>query len=420
MGWFAAIVIGAPLFVALIAWLDIRRARPATDPAPYSKAFARKRGIIRALFWGMALSTLGPEVLCLMQLGRESLKANQHRPPCGGPGLEGLATVGVVWLALTRILPMLAAFFSERRRVQRKRSRPTPSGLIVVRTVLLASVIALTIGIARFAIGGIAQDDFATQGALTPDRGVRGFRLRWLLAHVAGWRATPQPISIGPTLHFGETRCGGYSESSPSLHDCRGFRVQVAGKAFFIQGTAKQHQFQSSRYEIGYQFDAPLNAHEITDVDPNHYADRRLYFEHMPRYLFGENDVLSQLTGFAISDPLVLLDQRADGSTFVIKLDPETTVDEVGPLLRPPLWPIALLAVITIVTGLATRIRKPPRAPQLSAITYRSLGESSDKPFDRSDRVEETPPKVALRRLAFAWALYAALCIFLVTLHPYF
>ncbi|GAC1351060.1 MAG: hypothetical protein NVSMB1_00490 [Polyangiales bacterium] len=436
MSWFTALVMGSPVFIALLAWLEVRRAGPVKSEVQTTGRDVRHRSWIAALFTGVAFTTLGPEVIVfLVTGGRDSMPV---APPDGGGGCSGgepahsvfaEMTALVAWWLVARIVPLVIAYVVRKRKLAQGRLRPSPSGVLFLRSVLCIAGFVWAAAVVRFAIGGAEPDDFQTFGAFTPDGGIRGFRARWVLSRVVGSPAKEfaQKVLAGEPVRYEQTNCSTHNNCfgmEGHFFNCAaGLRVWVTGKPFFITGTigvpAKEVQYDSLH--------APLYAHEIVDEKPlavevNPHHDARPHFERMPEF-------------FVSSGEVVFVEARPDGSVFAVAPTTAATVERVGLLLRAPLWPVAMLAAIALAGGFIVFLFRPGGESQwvvrggrrdahvqrnLSVATYREPRDGTGPSSGEVDGYEETPPARTLVRLGYAWALYLATWIVLVVYRPYF
>jgi hypothetical protein len=171
---------------------------------------------------------------------------------------------------------------------------------------------------ARLFVPGPVAADFTTYGALTPDGGLRGWRIEHTIDALRTGPLEPLPLLDAPVSDLSEGSHGhGTFSSGPHLKS--GVHGWVAGAPVLIF------------FDRGHLSGAFVASRDATDVPP----ERRPRFESWPL-------VAPRSAGFADSggDGWILVDRRRDGSTFALKVSSfgdATEVDsrDVWLLVRP-------------------------------------------------------------------------------------
>ena len=413
----------ASLVLLVFGIMEVRRAPRESVPLPRNPRLAR--GLVYAFVAALPLVPFSPGWLVLFE-GAVGLPVEPPESPVRAEpwsfdfdlGAGFLATV-VLMLLLVYVAPPLVGFLVGRRRDLA--ARPLPSGR---RLFLVAGMVAAAVAVvatARFAIGGAAPTDFGTYGALTPDAGAAGWRADAVLSRAMAGGATLRPLAEGDPLesdvewHPGNDCCGALA-SMPGWRELPGLKAWVAGRPVLIQ-----------RAEDGSLVAHAVRGRSPSDVPP----ERRPHFVSMPKWATGAGRPYATY---------VLVEDRPDGSRFAVRMTDtdavETSVADVGLLLKPPFVPLlALLGILGLAAWLHVRVLRAPPSPPASPSPGPSPEpvpgpipdpDSSQRSSQRSQRLSGEVGLRGLRslptsplRFGAAWLLFAASFAVALVYWPY-
>ncbi len=285
------------LAVLAAAVLDLRRASGASS--------------FRASGWFVAtlvaaalpLGALLPEAT-LSHVG--SVPSFDLLRPCVAPSEAPARHAFAPFVALRLLLPLAVVAL-----VFRERPAPRPRLLLGLSLALATTVLALFS--VRALRGGVELASYRTCGALTPEEGSDAARVRALIGaakqELIHWRDLPR-LPRPPWVR---------SEIA----------VTIAGEPWVLR---------------------PRGAAVVAEPDDPRRADRPL-----PALHFASVPSMAMSKG-----SMVLLDHRPDGKLYAVRVGQPARFAEIAPLLRPPRWPLALLALAiggTLVVAVLSRPR---------------------------------------------------------------
>lgn len=197
----------------------------------------------------------------------------------------------------------------------RERPAPRPRFLVAISAVLAFAVFA--IASARTLRGGAELGALRSCGALTPEEGIDAPRVRAVVASIVGdgrheilhWRELPR-LPAPPWVR-GE------------------IPVTINGDPWSLRR---------------------LGSAVVAEPDDARRADRPLPVLHF-----------ASIPSMAVSaTSTVLLDHRPDGKLYAVRVGQPARIGEIGPLLRPPRWPL-LLMVSALGSAIVLLLLSRPR-----------------------------------------------------------
>lgn len=242
--------------------------------------------------------------------------------PCVPPRDSLMRAHALVPLLLLRVLLPIAIL------VGIVRDRPAPGPRYLLGFALALATTVLTFSVVRALRGGADLSTFRTCGALTPEEGADAPRVREVLSRVV--RDGRQEI-----LHWRDL------PRLPRPPWVRGeIAVTIAGEPWVLRSRGEK---------------------VIAEPDDPRRADRplpALHFASVPSMAIGAGST-------------VLLDHRPAGKLYAVRVGSPTSLREIGPLVAPPRWPIALLLIAIGIT-LAWYVRSRPRPVLRVLAPYRT------------------------------------------------
>lgn len=242
--------------------------------------------------------------------------------PCVAPVASAARWHSALPFLMIRVLLPIALIIG----LARDRTAPRAAHLVGFAFALTATV--LSFALFRTLRGGAAPEDLRTCGALTPDSGSDAARVRSLpmlrdhRLQLIQWRDVPR-LPRPPWVR-GE------------------IPVTIAGEPWTLRLRA---------------------ASVIAEPDDLRRADRPLPALHFA-------SVPSMATG---PGGTVLLDHRPGGKLYAVRVGAPVSLREIGPLLRPPRWPLAMLALALIGCLAALVVSRPARVLVTVFAPYRAM-----------------------------------------------
>jgi len=305
--------------VLLALALDLRAARG--DPGGRASALALAALIAAVIAALVPLGALLPHPSLAHVASVPSFDAMR---PCVPPAEPPSRLHGVAPLAVLHVLfPIIvaAALGATTRPIVRPRR--------ALAVAFAFALLVLVVGGARALRGGVDVASIRACGALTPEEGADAARVRSVIDRMVGdrqlsvirWRELPK-LPRPPWVR---------SE----------IPVTIRGEPWVlrVRGDAV-----------------------IAEPDDLRRADRPL-----PALHFASVPVLAQS---AVTS--VLLDPRPDGRLYAVRVGRAVQAHEIGPLLRPPLWPIAAIALALVVSAIALYVARARNALAPSVAPYRT------------------------------------------------
>lgn len=306
------------VFVAVLAAmvLDLRRADGTARGRGAWFAFVAT-GVAAALPFGAVLP-----IPSLAHVG--SVPSFDVTRPCVAPDVTTSLHALGPFLFLRVLLPIAIVFF-----LARERAAPRPRFLLGF-AISLASVV-FAFAAVRTARGGADLAAYRTCGALTPEEGLDPSRVRAVLARTMGearqeiihWRDLPR-LPRPPWVR---------SE----------IPVTIGGDPWVLR---------------------PRGASVVAEPDDHRAIERPL-----PALHFASVPSMAMSPGHT-----VLLDHRPDGRLYAVRVGRPVRFAEIGPLVRPPRWPLAVLGFGILFTLVVLVRLRPIRAIAIFA-PYRAAPE---------------------------------------------
>ena len=335
----------ASLVLLVFGIMEVRRAPRESVPLPRNPRLAR--GLVYAFVAALPLVPFSPGWLVLFE-GAVGLPVEPPESPVRAEpwsfdfdlGAGFLATV-VLMLLLVYVAPPLVGFLVGRRRDLA--ARPLPSGR---RLFLVAGMVAAAVAVvatARFAIAVRRRRTFGTYGALTPDAGAAGWRADAVLSRAMAGGATWSLAEGDPLVgRRGGTRATTAAGRWPACRagaSCRGSR----------------RGWRSARADPA-GGGCSLVAHAVRGRSPSDVPPER---RTSSRCEVGDGAGRPYATH-------VLVEDRPDGSRFAVRMtdtDAETSVADVGLLLKPPFVPLRAAGILGLGLAHVRVLRAPPSPP---------------------------------------------------------